>query len=64
MSHLLLKRVLDVVRERIMRGPHNHEVVEVLLVDPAAVFLVKLTTSDHHLVVQNRKLCSMTRNNR
>ena len=39
-----------------VRGAHDEKPVEVVLVDPATVILVHLTTSNNHLVAQNRDL--------
>ena len=58
--YLFLKELLDVVRQWIVGSPHDHEAIEIVLVDSTAVIFKNLASGDHHLIIENRDLSAVT----
>ena len=54
---------MKALTQREVRGPHDHEVVEVVGVDPAAVLFIHLAPGEHDLVIQDGHLRALTCHN-
>ena len=56
MLHLLAEKLLKAVAEGKVGGPHHHEVIKVVRVDPPTGLLKHVAASDHDMIVQDGEL--------